>query len=109
MLIGEVKESAAQFDGDGLVGVEGVEPDSRTPFFVVDVGAEVQFEKPRKAGNGRAKAGAYTLHREGDDSEVGFVLKGIEMQTGGECGGEILRIEFPMEKEQVGPALPHDR
>ena len=108
--VGQGEEGAGEVNGEGLVAIEGVKQDAGGAVGGVDVGAEVEFEKPGEAGDGRAETGADGIHPEGDDGEVGEVVGvGVNVEAGGKGrlnGGGVPR---PVEEEEVAPALIHDR
>ena len=105
--VGEVEEASGDLDGEGIGCVEGEEPDAGVARVVVDVGADVEFLKFGEPGEGGEEARPDAGHEEGDDAEVGFVLEGIDGEAGGEEGLEGVDGEFPVEEEEVVPALIH--
>ncbi len=109
VLVGEVEEAAGDFDGEGLVAIEGEEPDAGVAVVVEDVGSYVEFVEPGEPWEGREEDGADALHEEGDDANPCAVGEGVEVEAFGEEWGDGGGVEVPVVEGEVVPALFHDR
>lgn len=109
VLVGEVEEAPGEFDSDGLVTIEREEPNAGAARFVVDVGADVEFEKVGKPRDAGEEARTDFLHKEGDEAEVALAIVQVDGEAIGNAGLDFGGVDFPMEKEEVAPGLKHDR
>ena len=107
MLVGEVKKLPSDFDGNGLVAVEGKEPDSGAALLIVNVCADVEFHKVGEPGQGREESGSDLFHEEGDEAEVGLSLVMVDLEAIRQTCLDHLGINVPMEEEEIAPGLEH--
>lgn len=107
--VGKVEETAGDGDGDGVCGFEGPEVNAgRAPVAGNNAGAQVEFGKAGKAGEGWAEAGADAGHAERDDGDPGVAIAKIEGEGGGDERGDGLGGDGVVGEEQFAPPLGHD-
>jgi hypothetical protein len=53
VLVREMKHASRDFNSKGLIAIEGEKPNPGISGVVIDVGAEIEFMKPRKPRQGR--------------------------------------------------------
>src|SRR5688500_13793218 len=85
-MVRERIEGFGEQDSQRLVAIERIEPNAGSAVAVVNVGADVQLEEIRGAGNFREERGANVVHEERGDSDVGFGTVSIDVKAGREGG-----------------------
>lgn len=74
----------------------------------MDVGPDIEFEEIREAGDTGEEAWPDPLHGEGNEAEVCFAVMEVDVKSVGEAGLDQVRGDFPVEEEEISPALEHD-
>ncbi len=105
----EPEQIPGQGDGEGLVAIERVKPNSRSPRIVVNVGPKVELQKPREPRQCGQAAGPHGLHPKRHNSQPGLPVMGIDVEAFRQGGLDFGGIPLPVQKRQVGPTLIHHR
>ena len=103
-----MEKAARDRDGESPVAIQRVKPNPRPSLRIMDVSANIEFEKPRHPREGRKPRGANALHRKGHDPKVSRSSKGIDVEPTRQAGLHSRRIDFPVRKQQLIPSLAAD-
>ena len=109
MKIGQMEEAPGDRHCDGTGAILRLAPDPGPSGRIMDVSAHVQLEKPRHPRERREPRGTNALHRERHDAEVRRPAKRVDVESARQRGLHRDRIDFPMCKKQMIPALSTDR
>lgn len=107
VMVGKMEPGPRGDDGQRVGCVQAEEPDPRVPPFDVNVRSDVRLMEAREEGNRRDADRSDATHGEWNESNVRFTLVEIELQAGGEERANPFRRNFPMEKKEKSPILPH--
>jgi len=92
-----------------LVGaVEGEEPDAGGSIGGGDIGADICFGDVAVVGEGEEAIETDVFHPEGDESDIGFALVGLDLEAGWEKWLDEFGAESAVEECEVVPTLAHD-
>ena len=103
-----MEKAARDRDRESPIAIQRVEPNPRPSPRIMDVSANVEFEKPRYPREGRKPRGANALHGKGHDPKVSRSSKGIDVEPTRQTGLHSRRIDFPVHKQQLIPSLAAD-
>jgi hypothetical protein len=92
----EVEQGPGKVDGEWTICIEREEPDPGSSGFIVDVGSNIELQEAGDPWNRRKEPWAHPAHGEGDNSEPGLVLIGVNREALGKAGLEVTRGERPV-------------
>jgi hypothetical protein len=105
----EVKTTPCDLDRKRLVAGQRIEPNTRQPHAVMNVGAHVQLEKIRKPGNAWKSLRMDPPHEERHDRKPRFSFESIDKQSGRKRPLNFARVPRPMQEEKPLPSHLQDR
>lgn len=79
VLVREMEKATCDFDGEGLIAIEREKPNTGSSVVIIDVGAEIEFVKPRQPGQWWEADGTNSLHEKGDDTQPCLAIEGVDM------------------------------
>ena len=96
--VGQIERRSRGPDGNWIFCIERKEPDPRLIVFD-NISPHVEFKEAAQTRDRRASAGRDIRHQEGDDSDPGFALMGVEGQADRQVAGDKARFDLPVRKE----------
>ena len=109
MKVRQLVRGARRGDGDRARRIETEEPDAGIASVAMHVGAHVDLVKRRHPRQRRHADGTDAGERERDEADVGDAVERVDGQLRRDERLQLLRRDFPMQKKEVMPVLPHQR
>ena len=105
----QMKAAPGQLDDERLIAEQRIKPDSRSPGGIMDVGADVQFEKIGQPRNAGEASRMHPPHEKRHNAQPTLARKGVDKKAGRQRLLNLLGVPRPMQEEQLLPTHPQNR